>query len=144
MGWEGHLTPELARFGPGSNAFWRVGACRDSRRRAGEARARRMARRLSQRAIQPRAPSNWVESEGALDSLFDRIFCGKPVSTFPENAQPLHNRQANIDIAAGGVGIGAYLVRLLHQRLGLGARNPGQGDVELDVQAKTAGRARPD
>ena len=33
-----------------------------------------------------RALSNWVESEGALGSLFDRIFCGKPVSTFPENA----------------------------------------------------------
>ena len=26
--------PELARFGPGSNAFWRTGACRDSRRGA--------------------------------------------------------------------------------------------------------------
>jgi hypothetical protein len=32
------------------------------------------------------ALSNWVESESALDSLFDRIFCGKPVPTFPENA----------------------------------------------------------
>src|SRR6266566_9750974 len=44
------------------------------------------ARRWSQRAIRPRALSDWVESESALDSLFDRIFCGKPASTFPENA----------------------------------------------------------
>jgi len=26
--------PELARFGPGSNAFWRTGACQDSGRGA--------------------------------------------------------------------------------------------------------------
>src|SRR5713101_775129 len=27
-----------------------------------------------------------LNRERALDSLFDRIFCGKPVPTFPENA----------------------------------------------------------
>jgi hypothetical protein len=31
-GMEGRSMPELARFGPGSNAFSRVGAYRDSRR----------------------------------------------------------------------------------------------------------------
>ena len=87
--------PELARFGSGSNAFWRVGACRDSRRSA---------------------PAN-----------------GPPIEAASHSVEPLHNRQANIDIAAGGIGIGAYLVRLLHQRLCLGAWNPWQGNVELDV-----------
>jgi hypothetical protein len=48
----------------------------------------------------------------------------------------LHNLQANIHIAAGGVGIGAYLVCLLHQSLCVRARNPGEGDVEFDIQAK--------
>jgi hypothetical protein len=33
-----------------------------------------------------RALSNRVESESTPDSLFDRIFRGKPVPTFPENA----------------------------------------------------------
>src|SRR6266852_8012975 len=28
----------------------------------------------------------WLNWERALDSLFGRIFCGKAVSTFPENA----------------------------------------------------------
>src|SRR5439155_1957852 len=27
-----------------------------------------------------------LNRKSALDSLFDRIFCGKPASTFPENA----------------------------------------------------------
>ena len=93
MDWEGHPTPELARFGPGSNAFRRVGACRDSRRSA---------------------PANL------------RAANGPPMEAASHPVEPLHNRQANIDIAAGGVGIGAYLVRLLHQRLCLGAWNPGQ------------------
>jgi hypothetical protein len=30
-------------------------------------------------------------SRGALDSLFGRIFCGKPVPTFPENAFSVRN-----------------------------------------------------
>jgi len=33
-----------------------------------------------------RACSVSVETDHALDSLFGRIFYGKPVSTFPENA----------------------------------------------------------
>src|SRR5713226_8854039 len=32
---------------------------------------------------------NRLNRERALDSLFGRIFCGKPVPTFPENALPV-------------------------------------------------------
>src|SRR5262252_3843218 len=33
-----------------------------------------------------RALSDWSESESALGFIYGRIFCGKPVPTFPENA----------------------------------------------------------
>src|ERR1700687_6356486 len=58
--------------------------------------------------------------------------------------QPSYKLQTNIHVAAGSVGIGAYLMSLLHQGLCLGARNPGQGDVEFDIETKATGRARSD
>jgi hypothetical protein len=47
-----------------------------------------------------RACSVSVETDHALDSLFGRIFYGKPVSTFPENAladrrRPFHRFPAS-------------------------------------------------
>src|SRR5258708_38817828 len=56
----------------------------------------------------------------------------------------LHNRQAHIHIAARGVGIGAYLVSLLDQRFRIGTGKAGQRNGEVDVEAKAAGRTRPD
>src|ERR1700675_4538662 len=47
-----------------------------------------------------------------------------------------HNLQADIHVAAGGVGVRAYLMCLLHQSLCVRARNPGEGDVEFDIKAK--------
>src|SRR5712691_7810747 len=93
MEWEGHSMPELARFGPGSNTFRRVGACRDSRRSA---------------------PANL------------RAANGPPIEAASHPVEPLHNRQANIDIAAGGVGIGAYLVRLLSSASASARGTPGR------------------
>ena len=52
--------------------------------------------------------------------------------------------QANVDIAAGGVGIGADLVGLGDQRLGIRPGKAGQRDREIDVEAKAAFRARAD
>src|SRR5260370_13586945 len=56
----------------------------------------------------------------------------------------LHNLQANIHVAAGGVGVGAYLMGLLHQSLCVRARDHGAGDVEFDIKPKATGRARSD
>src|SRR5216684_9097265 len=58
--------------------------------------------------------------------------------------QSLHNLQANIHVAAGVVGIWSSLVCLLYQSLCVRAGNPGEGDVEFDIQAKATGRARSD
>src|SRR5579883_2643253 len=52
--------------------------------------------------------------------------------------------QADVDIAAGGVGVGAYLMGFLDQRFGVIAGKARQRHRELDVEAKAAGRARPD
>jgi hypothetical protein len=45
---------------------------------------------------------NW---ERALDSLFGRIFCGKPVSTFPENALPTLLVMASIGTTIGSLAL---------------------------------------
>lgn len=45
--------------------------------------------------------------------------------------------QAHIHIAAGGVGVRAHLVRLFHQRFGIGLGQARQVDVQVDVQAET-------
>src|SRR5262245_11856322 len=50
--------------------------------------------------------------------------------------------QANVDIAAGGVGVGANMVGLLHQRFGVSLGNAGQRDREINVETETAFRAR--
>src|ERR1700722_9991488 len=52
--------------------------------------------------------------------------------------------QPNVHIAPRGVGIGTYLMGLLHQRLGLSARNARKRDLECDIEAKATGRARAD
>src|SRR5262249_2167725 len=52
--------------------------------------------------------------------------------------------QANVDIAAGGVGVRANMVGLLHQRLGVSLGKAGQRDREINVEAKAAFRARAD
>jgi hypothetical protein len=61
------------------------------------ASVRRTRRCFGLAPLRPRALSNWVESESALDSLFDRIFCGKPVPTFPENALVSGHRRGRTD-----------------------------------------------
>lgn len=47
--------------------------------------------------------------------------------------------QAHIHIAAGGVGVRADLVRLLHQPFCVGLGQARQVDVQVDVQAETTG-----
>src|SRR5713226_2673276 len=69
---------------------------------------------------------------------------GPPLVTAGHRRGRSNDRQANIDIATGGVGIGADLVSLGDERLGLCAGNAGQGHGEVDVQAEAAGRARSD
>src|SRR5262245_45435398 len=54
------------------------------------------------------------------------------------------DRQANVDIAARGIGVGAYLVGLRDQRFGLGAGEARQRDGEVDVETEAAFRARAD
>src|ERR1700690_465056 len=62
----------------------------------------------------------------------------------PPPMRPLHDLEPNLDVAAGGVGIGANVVRFFHQSLCLGMREAGKRDLKVDLQAKTAGRARSD
>src|ERR1700733_975113 len=54
----------------------------------------------------------------------------------------LHDLEPNLDVAAGGVGIGTNLVRFFHQGLCLGMREVGKRDIKADLQAETTGRAR--
>src|ERR1700728_181913 len=58
----------------------------------------------------------------------------------PAPMRPLHDLEPNLDVAAGGVGIGANLMRLFHQSLCLGMREAGKRDIKADLQAKTTGR----
>src|ERR1700743_3834318 len=54
------------------------------------------------------------------------------------------DRQANVDVAAGRVGVGAHLMCLGYEGFRIGAREARQGDVERDLQAKNSFRARTD
>lgn len=108
--------PELARFGRASNAFWRVG-CR----------------------LMSRWPSRWISTAGR-PAQKRRV--ARPVSRAGQ--RPLHHLEPNLDVAAGGVGIGANLVRFFHQSICLGMREAGKGDRKVNVEAKTTGRARSD
>src|SRR4029078_9755830 len=56
----------------------------------------------------------------------------------------LHNRQAHIHIAAGGVRARTYLVRLCDQGFRFRLGEAGQRDGEVDIEAKTAFRTRSD
>src|ERR1700691_2096503 len=58
--------------------------------------------------------------------------------------RPLHDLEPDLDVAAGGVGIGTNLVRFFHQSLCLGMREAGKRDIKADLQAKPTGRARSD
>src|ERR1700722_4661316 len=87
------------------------------------------------RSLGPEFNQNRSSGEPCAANRPSQVVAGQP---------PLYDLQANVDVASRGVGIGAYLVCLLHQGLRLRARHPGQGDVECDLQAKATGRARPD
>ena len=90
----------------------------------------RERRRAALSTSATRAPSNWVESEGALDSLFDRIFCGKPVSTFPENALGFRGSppfRINDSVRVGSLSKNA---RLLHRSSSLGTLRHRAGLIE--------------
>jgi hypothetical protein len=52
------------------------------------------------------------------------------------------DRQADVHIAPGGVGIRAYQMRLRDQRLGIGAVEARQGNRQVDVEAETASKRR--
>src|ERR1700733_730382 len=84
----------------------------------------------------------WWTSRHTTANL--RVADGPPIVSADHLAKRLHDRQAHIHVAAGGVGVRTYLVSLLHQRLRIGAGNAGQVDSEFDRQAKAAGRARSD
>jgi hypothetical protein len=52
----------------------------------------------------------------------------------PPAASRLENRQADIDVAPGGPGVGAAAVGLGDQGLGFVTREVGDGDPEFDVE----------
>ena len=69
---------------------------------------------------------------------------GPPVVAAGHSGNPSDDAQANVHIAAGRVGVGTYLMGLLHQSLGVRARQSWKRDGEFDVEAKAAGRTGTD
>src|ERR1700736_5808307 len=74
----------------------------------------------------PEFNQNRGSGEPCAASRPSQVVAGQPL---------LYDLQANVDVASRGVGIGAYLVCLLHQAVRLRAPPPGQGDVECDLEA---------
>src|SRR5579863_10655544 len=74
--------------------------------------------------------------------LFERTARLLASGPLAENASD--HRQADIDVITRGVGVGAHLMRLGDQRLGIRARQPRQRDLQRDVETETAFRARAD
>src|SRR5665213_1427999 len=110
--------PELARFGRASNAFWRVGLCHD-RRRGGSVGP------PSRRKCAEWAARYWgrAKRDGLSTNRHLALsFCLSVISAQTLRVcreimlqRRLHHLEPNLDIAAGGIGIGTNLVRLLHQ-----------------------------
>lgn len=69
-----------------------------------------------------------------------------PASTSggPFRITGLNDLQPHIDIPSRGIGVGAHLMRLGDKRFRVGAGKARQGDIECDVEAKTALGARAD
>src|ERR1700679_4186063 len=104
----------------------------------------------SERASAAPAMLSGAQAYAMIVVAFD--LAGGPASTEGRMARPvsragrrpLHDLEPDLDVAAGGVGIGTNLVRFFHQSLCLGMREAGKGDLQVDVEAKAAGRARSD